>query len=137
MFCAIAAGRAEASVVYQDDDVIAFLDLSPINDGHVLIAPRDHRRGLADLSPALSSAMVELARRIAEVLRTGALRADGVNLMLSDGEAAGQEVMHVHLHVIPRNRGDSVRISADWGQPTRAALDSQARRLREELENRS
>lgn len=124
-------------MVYEDDDVIAFMDLGPINDGHVLVAPRDHRPGLADLSPDLSSAMVEVARRIAGILREGAVRADGVNLMLSDGEAAGQEVMHCHLHVVPRHHGDSLRITADWSRPTRDALDSRARQLRKELESRS
>ncbi len=137
VFCAISAGRAEASVVYEDDDVIAFMDLGPINDGHVLVAPRDHRAGLADLTPELSAAMIELARRIAGVLRDGEVGADGVNLMLSDGEAAGQEVMHSHLHVVPRHRGDSLQITADWSRPTRGALDNRARRLREELESRS
>lgn len=122
-------------MVHEDDHLIAFLDINPINDGHVLIAPKSHAPELADLSPQTLSAMAILARRIVQALRASELRCDGANLMYADGEAAGQEVMHAHLHVVPRYAGDSLRISADWGTPSRATLDSQAERLRDLLQH--
>ena len=130
VFCDIVAGRGEASVVYSDETVLAFLDIRPLTTGHLLVIPRAHSPYLADLDPAAGGHMFGVAQRMAAALRRSGIPCQGVNLFLADGEAAFQEVFHVHLHVIPRNPGDGFRIRAQWRRPPRAELDSVAGRVR-------
>mgnify|MGYP001017260675 CR=1 FL=1 len=138
IFCAIVAGEAPASVVLDEPDVIAFLDIRPFTAGHLLVVPKRHASGLADLAPGDGPRIFDAATRIASVLRSGVLpggpiTASGVNLLLADGAAAGQEVFHVHLHVIPRRRGDGVGLRAMPGNPNRTVLDGTAAVIREAL----
>jgi diadenosine tetraphosphate (Ap4A) HIT family hydrolase len=130
VFCAIVAGTAEASVVHADEHVVAFMDIRPFTPGHLLVIPRRHCAGLAELDPSDGALMFAAARRLAGRLRRSGLPCEGVNLFLADGVAAGQEVFHVHLHVLPRTPGDGLRIRADWRFPPRAELDEQAALLR-------
>jgi diadenosine tetraphosphate (Ap4A) HIT family hydrolase len=131
VFCAIVAGTEPASVVYDDADVLAFLDINPITPGHLLVIAKRHARDLADLDEEDGARMYRVAARLTRALRASSLRCEGVNLFLADGEAAGQEVFHVHLHVFPRFTGDGFRIEADWSNlPTRSDLDATATRLR-------
>lgn len=135
MFCRIVAGDAPASVVHADDEVIAFLDTVPVNTGHVLVVPREHVVGLVDLPVAVGEALWRAAHRIAAVVRADPSLSEGVNLHLSDGEAAGQSVGHVHLHVIPRWTDDGLRIVEDNVplRPSRDELDQVAVRLEQAL----
>jgi histidine triad (HIT) family protein len=134
IFCAIVSGRAEASVVHQDEILVAFLDTGPVNPGHLLVIPRTHAAQLADLDEATGAAMFVLGMRLARALRRSGLRCEGVNFFLADGEAAFQEVFHVHLHVLPRFAGDSFRIDADWSvHPARAELDAVAEQIQRAL----
>jgi diadenosine tetraphosphate (Ap4A) HIT family hydrolase len=130
VFCDIVAERGPASVVYSDETVLAFLDIRPLATGHLLVIPRAHAAYLADLEPAVGGHMFGAAQRMAAALRRSGLPCAGVNLFLADGEAAFQEVFHVHLHVIPRNPGDGFRLRAKWQRPARAELDSVAARVR-------
>jgi histidine triad (HIT) family protein len=132
-FCDILAGTTEASFVAAEDRVVAFTDILPIGEGHTLVIPRRHAIGLHDLDPEDGSAMFRLAQRIASAQRRLGL-AEGVNLFLADGVIAGQEVFHAHLHVLPRQDGDALRLHVDYEPPpARAALDATAARLREAL----
>lgn len=132
VLCEVVAGRAPASIPYKDDRVLALLDIRPVNPGHLMVIPREHATFLADLDEETGSHLFRVAMRLAAALRTSDLRCEGVNLFLADGEAAFQEVFHVHLHVIPRFRGDNFRITADWSvEPPREALDAAARQVRE------
>lgn len=133
VFCDIIAGEAEASVVFSDDRAVAFMDLNPVTPGHVLVVPRLHAAGLEDLDEDVGAHVWRLAHRIARGLRRSGLRCEGVNLLLADGEAAFQEVFHVHLHVFPRFRGDSLRIDADWAERGRHLLDAEALQVRRGL----
>jgi histidine triad (HIT) family protein len=126
VFCAIEAGRAEASLVYAGDTVIAFMDIRPITPGHLLVVPRVHAAYLEDLDENTGAAMWRVAHRVARAMRGSGLRVEGVNLFLANGEAAGQEVFHVHLHVLPRYRGDGFRLSFEAQHPERAELDTNA-----------
>ena len=131
VFCDIVAGREPASVVYSDESVVALLDIRPLNTGHLMVIPRAHAACLADLDPAVGGHMFAVAQRMAAALRRSGLPCDGVNLFLADGEAAFQEVFHVHLHVIPRTPGDGFRIRAKWRLPGRDELDAAAERVRQ------
>jgi diadenosine tetraphosphate (Ap4A) HIT family hydrolase len=131
VFCDIVAGQAPASVVHEDDAATAFLDIRPLNAGHVLVVPRVHAACLADLDPGLGGHLFGVAQRMAAGLRRSGLPCEGVNLFLADGAAAFQEVFHVHLHVIPRHAGDGFRIQARWRLPGRGELDATAERVRQ------
>jgi histidine triad (HIT) family protein len=130
VFCDIVAGREAASVVHSDETVLAMLDIRPLTTGHLLVIPRTHTPYLADLDPAVGGHMFGVAQQMAAALRSSGLPCQGVNLFLADGEAAFQEVFHVHLHVLPRNPGDGFRIHAKWRNPSRAELDSVAAKVR-------
>ncbi len=106
IFCKIIAGEADGDVVYQDELVTAFMDIHPINPGHVLIVPNEHTPDLAGLAPAYGDRMFLTAQRLAAALRRTELAPEGINLLLADGAAAGQTVFHLHLHVLPRYTGD-------------------------------
>jgi len=112
IFCSIAAGRAPASMVYQDSKALAFMDINPVNPGHVLVIPRKHAAFLADLDPDSGSEIFKLGMRLASAIRKTDIKCEAVNLILADGEAAGQEVFHVHLHVVPRYREDNFSMSS-------------------------
>ncbi|MEZ4768574.1 MAG: HIT family protein [Caldilineales bacterium] len=127
IFCAIVDNRAPASVIYEDDLCIGFMDIAPVNPGHALIVPRLHAAGLADLPEELGMHLFRVAQRTTAAIRSTSITCEGVNIFLADGEAAFQDVFHVHLHVIPRFSGDQFEISADWSQqPARRELDALA-----------
>jgi histidine triad (HIT) family protein len=136
VFCEIVAGRAPASIVHRDEACIAFMDIKPVNAGHLLVVPVTHATYLADLDPRTGSVLFAVAQRLAAAVRTSGLKVEGINLLLADGEAAGQEVFHVHLHVLPRFKGDGFghRFPPHYGQePERDQLDAYATAIRREL----
>jgi diadenosine tetraphosphate (Ap4A) HIT family hydrolase len=136
-FCRIVAGDEAASVVYEDALVMAFLDHDPVNAGHTLVIPKRHATYIADLDVASSGAMMPAAQHVGAALRGSGLRCDGVTLHLADGAPAGQEVFHVHLHVIPRWRGDGLRLRPPGpkrSRPPRTELEVIARALRGRIE---
>lgn len=133
IFCQILADDLPASVVYRDEDVIAFLDIRPVNPGHVLVVPCVHVGSLEDLSAEVAAHMMTVAQRIMSGLRKTDLRCEGINLFLADGSVAGQEIAHAHLHVIPRftNDGFGLRFASGYGQlPKREELDDLAAAIR-------
>lgn len=137
VFCDLLAGSLEASFVYRDDSVAAFMDIQPVTPGHVLVVPVAHHVALGDLPAGTGAAMFDLAQRVAAGLRRSGLKCEGVNLFFADGEAAGQEVFHAHLHVFPRFAGDGFGLRFPEGYtalPTRAALEQVAAGIRASLE---
>jgi len=132
-FCDIIAGRLESSRVYEDERVVAFMDIMPITRGHLLIVPRMHVHSLQALDEELGAHAFRVGHRLAKALYQSDVPCEGVNMFLADGEAAFQEVFHVHLHVIPRTSGDGFRIQADWRKRNRAELDATAQEVREGL----
>ena len=136
VFCDILAGERPASVVFRDSVCWAFMDIQPVNPGHVLVIPTRHASGLSDLDATSGNHMFSVARRVANALRDSGLKCEGINLFLADGAVAGQEVPHVHLHVLPRYPGDGfgLRFGLRYGdRPPRAELDAVADRIRRAL----
>jgi histidine triad (HIT) family protein len=131
VFCEIVAGSAPASIVHEDDRCLAIMTIEPVNPGHLLILPKAHAPYLADLDEATGGHLFAVAMRMAAAIRASGLRCEGINLFLADGEAAFQEIFHLHLHVFPRFRGDSFGIIADWSvHPSREELDANAALIR-------
>lgn len=106
-FCRIVAGGLPASIVWQDDIAVAFMDLRQAVPGHVLVVPREHVEDIHALDENTGAHLMRLVIRIANALKR-ALPMDGLNLWQSNGAAGGQEVPHVHLHVQPRRDGDGL-----------------------------
>ncbi|WP_370615264.1 HIT family protein [Mumia sp. Pv 4-285] len=130
IFCAIVAQRAEASMVYEDDITVVFMDINPATPGHLLVVPRRHAVGLEDLDGETSVHVWSVGHQMARAVRRSGLRCDGINLFVADGTVAFQEVLHFHLHVIPRFAGDGFVIQADWKARDRLLLDADAEALR-------
>jgi len=113
-----------------------FLDIQPVNSGHVLIVPTRHVPDLAALDAPSMSDLMQAGQHLAAALRRSGLRCEGVNLFLADGDAAGQEVPHLHLHVFPRFQGDEfgLRFGPRYSQrPSRETLDEVAVLIRAAL----
>ncbi len=136
VFCKINDGKLPASWIYRDDTVMALLDIQPVNDGHTLLIPTTHTPSIADLDDAITARIFTLARRITKGLYK-TLGCDGINWIVADGEAAGQEVFHFHIHLIPRYHDDGFGFRFPDGYselPSRQALDSTACAIRHAIE---
>lgn len=133
VFCSIARGEDNTSLVHEDEHVIAFMDIQPIQDGHLLVVPRKHHVLLGELDPEASARLWAVVDRLHRALRDSGLPCEGVNVFVADGKVAGQEVPHVHVHLIPRNAGDGFGLAfpPHYGRrPVRARLDEQADKIR-------
>lgn len=119
LFCNIVARTSPAIIVYENDRVLAFLDIRPIMPGHTLVVPKEHAATLDDLVPDLAAEVFQVGQRLARAMRRSELGAHGAHLTLNDGRAAFQTVHHSHLHVIPRRERDIVRFGV--GLVTRRA----------------
>ena len=107
IFCRMVAGRIPVARVYEDEIVLAFLDIGPISDGHTLVIPKQHFERLHDCPPDLLGEVASRLGRIAGAV-VAAMNADGYNLLCNNGRAAGQLIEHLHFHIVPRNVGDGV-----------------------------
>jgi len=105
IFCSIVAGDIPARIVHETDDVLAFLDANPLSRGHTLVIPKAHAQHVGDLDGDLAGALFAAATELTPRIQA-AVDADAANVGINDGEAAGQEVPHAHVHVIPRFDGD-------------------------------
>ena len=135
IFCAIAARQAQASVVYEDETVVAFMDLNPVTPGHLLVVPRTHAVGLEDLDSATSAHVWSVGHDMARALRRSDVGCEGINVLLCDGEVAFQTVFHFHLHVIPRYAGDGWTIIPESAERERWLLDRDAQVIRNAVES--
>ena len=110
VFCKIISGELEASVVAEDEYAVALMDKGQINPGHVLVIPRRHAVQLGDLTEDEAVNVFRLVHPVALALPQSGLRCEGYHLSQVNGAAAGQEVFHVHFHLVPRFRGEAVRL---------------------------
>lgn len=105
IFTKIINREIPATIVYEDDSIIAFLDINPVHKGHTLVVPKSPFENIFDGDAETLAGMMKIGQMIGKAQKT-ALEADGVNLIMSNGAAANQEVFHAHLHVVPRFEGD-------------------------------
>lgn len=111
VFCKMVTGEIPAAKVYEDEAVLAFLDIGPISDGHTLVIPRQHCTKIHECDPGVLSAVAARLGKIAQAV-VAAMDADGYNVLSNNGLAAGQVVDHLHFHIIPRKTGD--RVLTQW-----------------------
>lgn len=107
IFCRIISGQIPSAKVLEDKDVLAFLDIGPVSEGHTLVVPKRHYSTVDSCPEAMLAAMIIAASRLAAAVLK-ATGADGYNLLCNNGRAAGQVVQHVHMHVIPRRVSDGL-----------------------------
>jgi histidine triad (HIT) family protein len=135
IFCELIHGGGEVSICYEDSQALAFMDIQPVNPGHVLVVPRQHYESLADLPAELARHLFDVALRLAPIVRRLA-DADGLNVIVNSGAAAGQDVFHYHVHVIPRRSEDGFTVPLPFADSTtadRTLLDAMAARIIAEL----
>jgi histidine triad (HIT) family protein len=109
LFCKIISGEIPAFRVYEDDAVIAFLDIKPVNPGHTLIVPKAHSEGFHDASEETLKQVAIVTQKVAKAL-VATLGVPAFNIMQNNGAVAGQVIPHLHLHVIPRHSDDGVKL---------------------------
>jgi len=114
IFCKIVKGEIPCNKLYENDKVLAFLDIAPVNKGHALIIPKKHYTNIFDIDEETSCAITKAVRKVAAAVK-GALGVEGVNIQSNNGETAGQVVMHFHTHIIPRDKNDGLKL---WPQGT-------------------
>ncbi|MFH1435657.1 MAG: HIT family protein [Pseudomonadota bacterium] len=125
IFCRIVAGEAPAVKLFEDERVLGFLDIRPLRPGHALVIPKRHCRDLRDCPPEDLAPLLAACRSLAPALLE-ATGSDGFNLIASNGEAAGQEVFHLHFHLMPRRSGDGftrIAFAESVARARRAELD--------------
>lgn len=130
IFCKIANGEIPSKTVYEDKHFRVILDLGPAAKGHALLLPKEHADNLYELPEETAEQVLPLAKKIAARMRKK-LQCDGLNLVQNNGEAAGQTVMHFHLHIIPRYENDGQQINWIPGEPSQEELEAIAGQLTE------
>jgi histidine triad (HIT) family protein len=135
VFCSILRGQLPASLVHEDDMSVAFLDIHPIHAGHTLVIPRQHYGNVASCPSELAGHLFAVSARLGPAV-VRATDAHGFNVWTANGQAAGQDVFHLHLHILPRYREDTFGLRFPKGYPNEARrtdLDVMAERVRGSL----
>lgn len=130
IFCKIIKGDIPSRTIYEDDSYKAIMDVSPASKGHVIVLPKTHVANIFEIEEEDLAGAVIVAKKVAAALKK-AFNCDGVNILQNNGEAAGQTVFHLHVHVIPRYEGDTVNIK--WKQIEDMDLDSIYEEIKKEI----
>jgi histidine triad (HIT) family protein len=128
IICSIVSGAVSAKKVYEDELCIAFLDIHPTAIGHTMLVPKTHASRIEDLTPEQSQALFEVLHNILAPIRE-AVGADATTVGVNNGPGSGQEVPHVHIHIIPRRRGDRGGIIQQLGPGAGGDLEESAERI--------
>lgn len=132
LFCKIVAGDIPATKVLEDDASVAFMDIGPLADGHVLLIPKTHAVTLDELPSDQAGAMLANLPALVKAVQT-ATKCQGVNILQNNGRVAHQVVMHVHFHVIPRNEGDEFGFNWPAGSYPEGRMEELAEAIKSEL----
>jgi histidine triad (HIT) family protein len=130
-FCDLVSGAGEVSACYEDADAVAFMDIQPVNAGHVLVVPREHHESLFDVPRELGVHLFAVTMRVAAAVKR-VTQCEGLNIVVNSGAAAGQDELHYHVHIIPRRKGDGFDVPLPFDgseMPDRTLLDATAARI--------
>lgn len=122
VFCRIVCKQASGSIVYEEEQVLAFLDINPLNEGHTLIIPKDNYANVFDIPEELVAHAYRVVKRVTFAVKE-ATRADGISIIQQNGKAADQKVFHLHVHVIPRFEGQKLTRFRKLAKADRKKLD--------------
>jgi len=132
IFCEIASGNLPAHKVYEDENSVAFLDNKPIGPGHTLLIPKVHTARVEDLKPEQYTQLFLTLHRILVPIRD-AMKADATTIEINNGPGSGQEISHIHIHVIPRYGSGRRDITHVFGSKSRGELRDIAKKIREKM----
>jgi histidine triad (HIT) family protein len=132
IFCKIVRRQATSSIVYEDEKILAFVDIRPVSEGHTLIIPKRHYVDVFDTPNELLANMYIVTKKVAVAVKK-ATGADGISVVQQNGKAAGQDIFHMHVHVIPRFEGKKMLHFNELAMVSREVLDEVAARIRKEL----
>lgn len=132
LFCRIAAGDIPSSVVYENDRVLAFLDIHPVNAGHTLVIPKKHSRNALSVPENEWLEIMRTVRLLAQAIHT-ATGADGMNIITNNESAGHQLVFHTHVHIIPRFKNDGFKLSMSQGTYKEGEAEEVLKRIRDSL----
>jgi histidine triad (HIT) family protein len=133
VFCRIMKKEIPASVVYEDEHTLAFMDLGQVNPGHVLVALKAHAENIYALEDAQAAAVFRSAAHVARAIRA-AFNPPGLSVYQANGAPAGQTVFHLHVHLVPRHDGDGMALSWPVKNPPRERLEATAEKIRKEID---
>ena len=132
IFCKIAAGEIPSTTIYEDETFRVIFDISPASKGHAIILPKEHATNIYELSEETASKIFVLAKKMATVM-TDILECDGFNILQDNGEAAGQTVFHLHVHLIPRYKEDAVNIKWIPGEVDKEVIENLQKEIQKKL----
>jgi histidine triad (HIT) family protein len=132
IFCKIARKEAAASIIYEDTDIMAFMDIRPVSEGHTLIIPKQHYVDIYDTPNQLLAAVHVVTKKIAVAVKK-VTNADGISIVQQNGRAAGQDIFHMHVHVIPRFEGQKIPHIGDLTVASRETLEKVAEKIRRQM----
>jgi len=132
VFCRIVAKEIPATVVHEDEHTLAFMDIGQVNPGHVLVAVKKHAENIFALDEAQAAAVFRSAAKVARAIR-GAFEPQGLSVYQANGAAAGQTVLHLHIHLVPRYEGDGMALTWPVKNPPREKLTEYAEKIRAKL----
>jgi histidine triad (HIT) family protein len=132
IFCRIAQKQVPASVIFENEKVMAFLDIRPLSEGHTLVIPKAHYESIFDIPKDLIAYLHGVTKRIA-IAVAEATNADGIRINQQNGKAAGQDILHLHVHVIPRYEGQKLPRFSETSETDREELSRTAAKIREHL----
>lgn len=132
IFCKIASGNLPAEVVFESESIIAFLDINPLNYGHVLVVPKIHSQDFLDIPIELLDELVHITRKITKAI-VESLQPDGFNIFSNNGTAAGQSVFHFHFHVTPRYDSDNFKFIINLKKYKDGEMSNYAQRIRHQI----
>ncbi len=132
IFCKIVTRKAPASILCENKTVMVFLDIRPLNLGHALVIPKDHYVDIFDVPEKLLSEIHATVKRMSLAIKE-ATGADGISIIQQNGKAAGQDIFHLHVHVVPRYEGQRLPRFSDLREVERTKLDEMAEKIRKHL----
>jgi histidine triad (HIT) family protein len=132
IFCRIAQKQAPATLVYEDENVMAFLDIRPLNEGHTLVIPKAHYENIFEIPQELIAYLHGITKRVALAVKK-ATKADGISIIQQNGKAANQDIPHLHVHVIPRYEGQKLPSFSEISEADREKLSQTAAKIRKYL----
>jgi histidine triad (HIT) family protein len=131
VFCQIRLGELPNATIYEDDDILAFLDINPVNAGHTLVIPKEHYNTIYDTPEETLLSLIRVVKKVSTAVKTGT-EATGINVHLNNELDAGQVIPHIHFHVIPRFKNDGIKMWEQYPYPE-GALETVQEKIRNAL----
>lgn len=132
IFCKIVVKQAPASIVCEDETILVFLDIRPLNMGHTLVIPKDHYVDIFDIPENVLSQMYKVVKLVSSAVKK-TTNADGISIIQQNGKASGQDIFHIHVHVVPRFEGQKLPPFSELREVERAKLDALAKKIKQQL----